>query len=100
MPRLKVSDRSKRQQENTSRGRCQYNQRDIDNAVQLLAAAAVLAGREMQLVVASHFRSEARDVIPPSRKDLPYDGFNAVCHTSLSPRLQPDGRQSFGLDSQ
>ena len=104
MARLEVADRSKGQQKHGSRGGREDNQGNINQTVQLLTTAAVLAGGEMQLVVAAHLRRQARDVIPPSRKDFPYDGFNTHTHTRslprFQPRLQPDGRQGFRLSCQ
>jgi hypothetical protein len=97
---LKIADRGKGQQEHGRRSGRQHNQGNVNDAVQSLAAAAVLAGREMQLVVPAHFWSEPGDVIPPSRKDFPHDRFDALCHRRFRPRLQPDGSHGFRLGSQ
>src|ERR1700690_2493326 len=65
--------------------------------MEILAAAAALAFGEVLLVVLTHFRSQAGDVIAPSRKDLPYDGFHALAHKKLTSQLEPDGRDRFRL---
>jgi hypothetical protein len=104
MAGLEIADRSERQQKHASRGRRQHNQGNIDQTVQLLTAAAVLAGGEMQLIVSAHLRRQAGDVIPPSCKNFPYDGFDTHTHTKSLPRaqlrLQPDGRHGFRLSRQ
>ena len=64
--------------------------------MQFLAAAAALAIGEMQLVVPAHLRSQAGNIVAPSRKDFPYDRFNALAHK----RLQPDGFEYFRLGRQ
>src|ERR1039458_9541763 len=83
MARLKIADRREDRQKHGSRGGREDNQRNVNQAVQLLTAAAVLAGGEMQLIVSAHLRRQAGDVIPPSRKNFPYDGFDrSEEHTS------------------
>ena len=48
--------------------------------MQTLAAAAVLAGCKVLLVVATHLWRQAGNVIAPARQDLAYDGINTLTH--------------------
>ena len=96
MAGLKITDGSEGQEKDGGRGGRQHDQGNVDYAVQFLAAAAMLAGGEMNLVVPPHLGSEAGDIVSPSRKDFPYDRFNTLAHM----RLQPDGRHGFSLGSQ
>ena len=76
-------------------------------AMQALARVAELTLRQMRLVVTAHFRSETRDVVAPSGKDLADDAVSTLCHQSRrTPRarrglagrkLQSDRRQRFML---
>src|SRR6266446_1191495 len=96
MPRPKMPDHGKGQQKHRRRRRSQRNQRNINDAVQFLPVAAALAIGEMELVVPAHLRSQAGNIVAPSRKDFPYDRFNALAHK----RLQPDGFEYFRLGRQ
>src|SRR5271163_3224138 len=84
MPWLKIPDRGKRQQEYCPRRRCQRDQRNIDDAVDLLAGPAMIATGKMQFVIPAHLRSQTRDIVAPSRKDFPYDRFDTVTHKRLN----------------
>src|SRR3984885_14904788 len=99
MARPKISDHRKSQQKHSSGRRSEHDQGDVDDTVELLATAAVLATGEMQLVVAAHLRSQARNIVAPSRKDFPYNRFHAVIHKWLhrSKYLQPDGFENVSL---
>ena len=57
MARPKVADDTEGQQEQCGRNRGQHNQRNVNDAMELLTAAAVLAVGKMPFVVAAHFRS-------------------------------------------
>jgi len=81
-----ISDQGKREQKNQARSRSHSYERNIDDAMQLLAAAAVFAFGKMQFVVAPHFRGNAGNVIAPSREDLPYDGVHTLTHKTLEPK--------------
>src|ERR1700746_881990 len=79
-----MPDHSKGQQENSRRQRGQYNQRNVNGAMDFLPAAAVFAGGEVVLVVFAHRGREARDIIPPSGQNLAYEGVDALAHTLLT----------------
>src|SRR5450755_1829215 len=87
MAQSKVTDHGESQQKRRGRRRSQSDQRNVDDAMQFLAAAAVLAGGEMQLVVSAHLGSQAGNIVAPSSKDLPHDRFDALTHKLLLPRL-------------
>ena len=59
---------------------------------------------EMQFVVPAHLRSQAGNIVAPSRKDFPYDRFHTLTHKRLNhranERLQPDGFENFRLGCQ
>src|ERR1035437_8324364 len=55
---------------------------DVDAAMQALARVAKLTLHQVRLVVAAHFRSEARDVVAPSGKDFADDAVSTLCHQS------------------
>ncbi len=93
MARPKITDHGKGQQKHRRGCRSQHNQRNVNDTVQFLAAAAVLAIGKMQLVVPTHLRSQAGNIVAPSRKDFPHDRFKALTHK----RLQPNGLESFRL---
>ena len=46
--------------------------------MQTLPAAAMLAGREVLLVVATHLRRQPGNVVAPARQDLAHDGINTL----------------------
>jgi hypothetical protein len=96
MARAEVPDDAKGQEEDSRRHRSQHDQRNIDDAMKLLAATAMLAIRKVGFVVAAHLRGQARDVVAPSGKNFPYDEFNTLAHRML----QPDGFQDIRLTSQ
>src|ERR1700719_4556562 len=102
MPRAEVPDHAKSQQENPRRNRGQRDQSHIDNAMNLLAPAAMFTSRKMVFVVAAHLRRQAGNVIPPARQNLAYDWINALLthwgyEISLRARLQANRLHSFGL---
>src|SRR5579864_3551159 len=74
----KISDDSECQQENSRRNRCQHDQPNVNDAVNLLPAAAVFAGCKMILIVAAHFRCQAGNIVPPARQNLTNDWINAL----------------------
>jgi len=77
VPGAKVANDSKSQQKNSGRNGGQRDQPYIDDAVHLLAAAAVLAAGKMVFVVAAHFWRQAGDVIPPARQNFSHDWIDA-----------------------
>src|SRR6201981_1830425 len=79
-----MPDHSKGQQENSRRQRGQYNQRNVNGAMDFLPAAAVFARGKVVLVVFAHLGREARDIIPPSGQNLAYEGVDALAHTLLA----------------
>ena len=64
--------------EKRGRNRGQRNQPNIDDAMNLLAAAAAFTGREVVFVVAAHLRRQAGYIIPPARQNLTHDRINAL----------------------
>src|ERR1700686_2530699 len=78
VPWAEVPDHAKRQQENPRGNRGQCDQPYIDNAMNLLAAAAMFTSRKMVFVVTAHLRRQARNVIAPARQNLAYDWINAL----------------------
>src|ERR1700681_4072763 len=93
MMRLKIFDGGECQKKDCCGGGGQSDQRDIDDAMDFLAATAVLAIGEMQFVVAAHFRRQAGNIVTPSRKDFPHDRF----HTGTHNMLKPDGFENLHL---
>src|SRR5580765_1578756 len=78
MPWSQVPDHSERQQKHSRRHRCQRDQSYINDAMNLLSAAAVFTLSKVLLVVAAHLRRKAGDVVPPARQNLTYDWINAL----------------------
>src|SRR5208337_4119962 len=68
--------------------------------MQTLAAAAVLAGRKMVLVVPTHLRREPGNIIAPAGQNLAYDGINTVTHMHYSTDSEPDWLHRFSLRGQ
>src|SRR5579864_9568606 len=92
MPRSKMPDHAKSQQKDARRDRGQNDQSHIDNAVDLLAAAATFTAGKMILVVATHLRRQAGNVVTPARQNLAYDGINTLLtHTEDAwvPTIRP-----------
>ena len=56
----------------------EYNQRNVNGAMDFLPAAAVFATGEVLFVIAAHFRRQARNVISPARQNFAYDWINAL----------------------
>jgi hypothetical protein len=97
VPRTKVPDHAEGKQKHGRRNRSQHNERYVDNSMDFLPAAAVLAVREVMLVVLAHLRREAGNVVTPASQNLANEGINTLAHTKW---LQPDGLQRFRLRSQ
>ena len=66
------------QQQGAHRNRGQRNQSHINDAVNLLSAAAALTGREVALVVSAHLQRQAGNVITPAPQNLAYDRINTL----------------------
>ena len=94
MPRPEVTDHTECQEEYTRGNRSQHDQRDIDDAVHFLTAAAVLTSRKVVFVVLAHFRRETGNVVPPAGQNLAHDRVDALAHTQV---LQANGLQRLGL---
>ena len=78
VPRGKMPDHPKREQENPRRKGRHPDQPNVNNAVDLLPAATVLALRKVVFVVASHLCREAGDIVPPACEDLSNNRINAL----------------------
>src|SRR5579862_8454076 len=78
VPRPKMANDPKGQQEDAPRNRGQRDQAYINEAVNALPAAASLAGGKVAFVVAAHLRRQAGNIVPPARKNFPYDGIDAL----------------------
>src|SRR5437588_9440571 len=92
MAGAEVPDNAKGKEKYSGGNRGQRYQRDVNDAVNLLAAAAMLAVLEVAFIVAAHLHRQARDVIAPSRQNFAYDWIDAqLTHgdTDLSRRLSP-----------
>src|SRR5579862_255889 len=98
MPRTKVANYPKGQQEDGRGKRRQYDQRDVDGAVQALASVATRAIAKMFFVIATHFRGQARNVIPPPGENLAYNRVDTL-FTHLE-ELQSNRVHGSGLRSQ
>src|ERR1022692_1758825 len=70
--------------------------------MQTLPPTAVLAGREVLFVVATHLRREPGNVIAPAGQDLAYNGINALTHipADLGTYSEPDRLHRFSLSGQ
>src|SRR4029077_6845378 len=73
MPRAQVPDYAKRQQEDSRGNGGQRDHPTMDNAMNLLAAAAVFTAGEVAFIVATHLRRQAGNIIPPARQNLAND---------------------------
>ena len=76
--RPKISNDSERQQEDSRRNRSQHDEPNVDDAVNLLPAAAMFAGCKVILVVAAHLRCQAGNIVSPARQNLAHDWINAL----------------------
>ena len=63
---IEVPDDAEGQQEHDAGHRSQRNQRNVDDPMEFAALAAVLAGLKVALVVATHFRRDAGNVVSPA----------------------------------
>src|ERR1700752_3147809 len=93
---LEIPDCGKSDQEGRSRCGRQRDQRDIDDAMQLLAAVAALTLGEMLFIVPAHLGRNSGDIVSPARKDLPYDRFDTFTHMDL----KMNRRHGFALSGQ
>jgi hypothetical protein len=93
MARAKMANHAKSKQKNPGRNRSQRNQRNVDGAMQVLTRAATSASHEVVLVVATHFKRNAGNIVAPARQDLADNGINAFTHSPL----QPDRFHRLGL---
>ena len=78
MVRAKVPDHSKGQQKHAAGKRCQSDQAYVNDAVQALPAAAVVAPGEVVFVVAAHLWRQAGNVVSPARQNFPYNRIDAL----------------------
>jgi len=78
MPRPEVADDSEGKKKNGGGNRSQSDQSNVDDAVDLLARTAAVAGGEVAFVVFAHLRRQAGDVVTPARQNLPYNGINTL----------------------
>ncbi len=78
-----VVDHGKGEDEDDGETRSQRNESDVDGAMKLLPRAAVGACGEVRLIVATHLRREAGDVIAPSREDIADEWIDALTHINL-----------------
>ena len=64
----------------------QHKQGDVEAAMKLLLGTALTALSEMALVVATHFRRNTGDVVPPACQDGAYNPIIATisCHSLLT----------------
>ena len=70
MARPKVADHGEREKKNGCRGGGKHDQGHINDAVKFLPVAAMLALLEVLLVVATHFRRQAGNIVPPAGQNL------------------------------
>ena len=73
-----MANHAKSQQKHSCRNRRQYDQGNVDGAMQALARTAAGTGREVLLIVATHLGRQARNVVAPARQDLAHDRLNAL----------------------
>src|ERR1700677_1801921 len=66
------------QQERKNRKRTHADEQDVDGPGDALSMAAVVALREMLVVVRSHCRRQSRDIVPPTREYVPNHLIGAV----------------------
>ena len=79
-----MANDSESKQEDGGRNRSQCNKRDINTAVQPLAGLAEFTNLEVLLVVAAHFRHQARNVITPTCENLAYNRIHTLIHRGYS----------------
>ena len=75
---FQVTDNGEGDEENESGYGGKTDQGEVDGAVKFAAFAAVLALDEVSLIVATHFREDAGDVVTPAGQDVSDDFVNAL----------------------
>ena len=81
--RAEVVDDGKGKDEDDGGNRGQRDEGDVNCAVQLLPRTAVGAFGKVRLIVATHLRREASDVIAPPSKDVADEWIDALTHINL-----------------
>src|SRR2546429_5284379 len=90
---VKAADHEKCQQKEHGGHAGQRDQADVDAAMQALARAAILATREVLLVVAAHLGGDTGNIVAPACQDAANDRIAASSlHFSRYPNRFTSGR--------
>src|SRR5690348_8178083 len=97
MSRLEVAYHPESQQENQPRRAGKNHQRNINSTMKALLASATDAGRKMLLVIATHLRRNAGNVLTPSRQDVTHDRVNTALTHALAATAESALRAPNGM---
>lgn len=90
MPGSEVADHAEGQKEDATGNGSKSDEPNVNDAMDLLPAAAALAGGEVAFIVATHFRRQAGNVVSPARQDFSNNWIDALLtHKILRTKL-PD----------